>query len=303
MSGEAVTGNRLRAATTAAVTAATAASGASLGPTSTATPSTVAPDDNPARRPRWRILAPVARVLMPLGSILGLWYLAIYFSGLPAFVIPRPERVIATLIEDRGFITIHLLATLQAAGIGLIFANIAGIGLAVLFDAIPLTRAMLMPAAITLRNMPYVALVTVLMLAFGDTLGSKVAVVALAGFFPVLVNTMQGLRAADPVMLDRMRILNASWLQTFLFVRLPYALPHIVSAQEIAASGAIIVAISAEWMISSTGLGYIINRAMQTYRGDQVYAVALLGTFLSFLIYTVVHQIGRRLDWRDRGKR
>jgi NitT/TauT family transport system permease protein len=150
--------------------------------------------------------------------------------------------------------------------------------------------------------MPYVALVTVLMLAFGDTLGSKVAVVALAGFFPVLVNTMQGLRAADPVMLDRMRILNASWAQTFLFVRLPYALPHIVSAQEIAASGAIIVAISAEWMISSTGLGYIINRAMQTYRGDQVYAVALLGTFLSFLIYTVVHQIGRRLDWRDRGK-
>ena len=252
----------------------------------------------PARGLSWKILAPVLRVLMPLGSILGLWYLAIYFSGLPAFVIPRPERVIETLIEDRSFITVHLLATLQAAGIGLVIANVAGVGLAVMFDAIPLTRAMLMPAAITLRNMPYVALVTVLMLAFGDTLGSKVAVVALAGFFPVLVNTMQGLRAADPVMLDRMRILNASWSRTFLSVRLPYALPFIISAQEIAASGSIIVAISAEWMISSTGLGYIINRAMQTYRGDQVYAVALLATFLSFLIYTLVHQIGRRLDWR-----
>ncbi len=299
MSGEALTGNRLQVAATATAAAPAAASGSTPGPSSTAT---AAPGDTPARRPRRRILAPAARVLMPVGSILGLWYLAIWFSGLPAFVIPRPERVIATLIEDRGFITVHLLATLRAAGLGLIFANIAGIGLAVLFDAIPLARAMLMPAAITLRNMPYVALVTVLMLAFGDTLGSKVCVVALAGFFPVLVNTMQGLRAADPVMLDRMRILNASWLQTFLFVRLPYALPHIVSAQEIAASGAIIVAISAEWMISSTGLGYIINRAMQTYRGDQVYAVALLATFLSFLIYTVVHQLGRRLDWRSRGK-
>jgi len=251
----------------------------------------------------WRSLGPVLKVLMPLASILGLWYLAIYFSGLPAFVIPRPERVIATLIEDRSFITVHLLATLQAAAIGLVFANIAGVGLAVLFDAIPLTRAMLMPAAITLRNMPYVALVTVLMLAFGDTMGSKVAVVALAGFFPVLVNTMQGLRAADPVMLDRMRILNAGWARSFWSVRLPYALPFIVSAQEIAASGAIIVAISAEWMISSTGLGYIINRAMQTYRGDQVYAVALLATFLSFLIYTIVHQIGQRLDWRGRSDR
>jgi ABC-type nitrate/sulfonate/bicarbonate transport system permease component len=111
---------------------------------------------------------------------------------------------------------------------------------------------------------------------------------------------MQGLRAADPVMLDRMRILNASWARTFLSVRLPYALPHIIAAQEIAASGSIIVAISAEWMISATGLGFIINRAMQTYRGDQVYAVALLATFLSFLIYSLVHAIGQRLDWRAR---
>jgi NitT/TauT family transport system permease protein len=250
--------------------------------------------------PRLR-LAPVLRVLAPIASILALWYLAIWFSGLPAFVIPRPERVVATLIEDRSFITVHLIATLEAAGLGLIFANLAGIGLAVLFDVLPWSRPALLPAAITLRNMPYVALVTVLMLAFGDTLGSKVAVVALAGFFPVLVNTMEGLRAADPVMLDRMRILNASWARTFWSVRLPYAFPHILSAQEIAASGSIIVAISAEWMISSTGLGYIINRAMQTYRGDQVYAVALLATFLSFLIYTLVHQIGRRLDWRVRG--
>ena len=57
-----------------------------------------------------------------------------------------------------------------------------------------------------------------------------------------------------------MRVLNASWLETFLHVRIPYALPFIVSAQEITGSGSIIVAIAAEWMISSTGLGYIINR-------------------------------------------
>lgn len=254
------------------------------------------------RRFSWRSLVPVWRILMPFCSILALWYLAIAFSGLPAFVIPRPERVVATLIEDRSFITVHLLATLQVAAVGLVFANIVGIGLALLFDAIPFTRQALMPAAITLRNMPYVALITVLSLAFGDTMGSKVSVVAIAGFFPVLVNTMQGLRAADPVMMDRMRILNASWSRTFLSVRLPYALPAIIAAQEIAASGSIIVAITAEWMISSTGLGYIINRAMQTYRGDQVYAVSLLATFLSFLIYSFVHQIGRRLDWRGPDK-
>ena len=245
-----------------------------------------------------RALGAALRLAMPILSILALWYLAILFSGLPAFVIPRPERVLETLVEDRSFITVHLLATLEVAALGFVAANAAGIGLAVLFDSLPFTRSLLMPAAITLRNVPYVALVTVLALAFGDTVGSKVAIVALAGFFPVLVNTAQGLRAADDVLLDRMRILNASWMQTFWQVRLPFALPHIVAAQEITGSGSIIVAISAEWMISSTGLGSVINRALQTYRGDQVYAVALLATLLSFAIYALVHAIGRRLDWR-----
>jgi ABC-type nitrate/sulfonate/bicarbonate transport system permease component len=95
-----------------------------------------------------------------------------------------------------------------------------------------------------------------------------------------------------------MRVLNASWLETFLHVRLPYALPFIVSAQEITGSGSIIVAIAAEWMISSTGLGYIINRAMQQYRGDQVYAVAFLAAILSFAVYSLVHVIGERLNWQ-----
>jgi NitT/TauT family transport system permease protein len=238
------------------------------------------------------------RVAMPLASIVALWYLAILLSGLPAFVIPRPERVLQTLVADRSFITVHLVETLKVAALGFVFANVIGIGLASLFVAMPAGRHVVMPVAITLRNVPYVALVTVLVLAFGDTLGSKVAIVVLAGFFPVLVNTYRGLLAADGVILDRMRVLNGSPVQTFLYVRLPYALPYIVSAQEITGSGSIIVAIAAEWMISSSGLGYVINRAMQQYRGDQVYAVALLAALLSFGIYSVVHVIGQRLDWQ-----
>jgi NitT/TauT family transport system permease protein len=245
-----------------------------------------------------RLLQMLLRAVIPLLSILALWYLAIYTSGLPAFVIPRPERVMGTLISDRTFITVHLISTLQVAAIGFILSNVVGIGLAVLFLAFPFGRQVLMPAAITLRNMPYVALVTVLVLAFGDSIGSKVAIVVLAGFFPVLVNTSRGLQAADPVALDRMRVLNASWWETFAHVRMPYALPFIVSAQEITGSGSIIVAIAAEWMISSTGLGYIINRAMQQYRGDQVYAVAFLAALLSFMVYTIVHVIGERLNWQ-----
>ena len=173
------------------------------------------------------------QVGMPVVSILALWYLAILTTGLPAFVIPRPERVLQALVADRALITHHLIETLKAAAVGYVLANVVGIGLAALLVAVPVVRQVVMPAAITLRNVPYVALVTVLSLALGDTLGSKVAIVVLAGFFPVLVNTYRGLLAADPVALDRMRVLSASPLEIFLHVRLPYALPYIVSAQEI----------------------------------------------------------------------
>ena len=272
-----------------------------MTPALSATPARAAPGAFAARAgggAMRRIGLPLLRALAPFGSILALWYLAIWFSGLPAFVIPRPERVLEALLADPDLVLVHLPATLEVAALGFLFANVAGIGLAVLFDALPATRHMLMPAAITLRNVPYVAMITVLMLAFGDTLGSKVAIVAVSGFFPVLVNTMQGLRAADPELLDRMAILNASWFQTFRLVRLPYALPHVVAAQEITGSGSIIVAVTAEWLVSGVGLGFVINRAMQTYRGDQVYAVALLATLASFAAYAAVRAIGRRLDWR-----
>jgi NitT/TauT family transport system permease protein len=161
---------------------------------------------------------------------------------------------------------------------------------------------LLMPAAVTLRNVPYVALATVLSLALGDTMLSKVLIIATAGFFPVLVNTVRGMRSVDSVVLDRMRILDASPWRVFWQVRLPYALPYVVAAQEIVGSASIAVAIAAEWMLSSTGLGYVINRSMTQYRGDQVYAVALLAAAMSYLVYVLIQQLSQRLNWADRSR-
>src|SRR4029079_17405200 len=135
---------------------------------------------------RGRGMSWTLRVATPVLSVLALWYLAIWFSGLPAFVIPRPERVLEVLWVDRAFIFEHLMATLQVAAIGCLGPNIVGIGMAILFDLLPPTRHMLMPAAITLRNVPYIALISVLMLAFGDSILSQTPIVDPAGFLSVL---------------------------------------------------------------------------------------------------------------------
>lgn len=249
-----------------------------------------------------RALRIASRIAFPIASILGLWYLAIALSGLPEFVIPRPTQVLAVLTQETSFVTQHLVVTLKAAALGFLLANLLGISLAVLFTSVPLFNRLLMPAAITIRNVPYVALASVLVLAVGDGLWTKVMIVTIAGFFPVLVNTMRGLRSVDTVVLDRMRILDVSPWKVFLQVRLPYSVPYILAAQEITGSGSIIVAVAAEWMISSEGLGYVINRAMAQYRGDQVYAVALLAAVLSYSIYMLVQVIGARINWSERAR-
>lgn len=241
----------------------------------------------------------VMKIVLPALTILGLWYLAIFWSGLPAFVLPRPESVLKALVESYPVIWVNLLQTLQVAFIGYVIANVVGIGLAVLFVVFPLGRTLTMPAAITIRNIPWVILVSVLGLSMGDGMATKITVVVLASFFPVMVNTYRGLLSVDSILLDRMRILDAPLWEVFAKVRFPYSLPYIVAAQEITVSASIVIAIAVEWMISRNGLGYLINQSMMQYRGDLVYAVAVVAAVVSILAYTAVVYLGERLNWKD----
>lgn len=243
------------------------------------------------------------KVALPIASIIGLWYLAIHVSGMPRYVIPEPLSVLRSLVDNRALFFEHFIYTLQVALAGYILANVIGIGLAILFVALPLSRDAVMPAAISIRNVPYVILVTVLALAMGDGFWTKVIIVTMAGFFPVLINTYRGLRSVDPIILDRMRILDASLLDIFVRVRIPYSVPYIVAAQEITGSSSIVIAISVEWMISRSGLGYLINQSMMAYSGERVYAVALIAAAFSFGAYSLIHFLGNRLNWADRGDR
>jgi NitT/TauT family transport system permease protein len=121
----------------------------------------------------------------------------------------------------------------------------------------------------------------------------------MGGFFPVLVNTYRGLLSVDSIVLDRMRILDATLWDVYCRVRLPYSIPYIIAAQEITGSSSIIIAISVEWMISRSGLGYLINQAMMAYAGERVYAIAVIATAFSFLAYTLIHFVGTKLNWAE----
>ena len=212
-------------------------------------------------------------------------------------MLPRPERVLQALLSDWRLISLHLWYT-PGGGDRLRHGHPAGIGLAVLFTSFPIGRYRHAgrdhPAQYPLRGAGVGS-------GAGDgrRMATKVMIVTLAGFFPVLVNTYRGLQSVDPIVLDRMRILDASWWEVFSKVRFPYSIPYILAAQEITGSASIVVSIAVEWMISRTGLGYVIHQGMMQYRGDLVYAVALIAALFSFGVYTLIHYFGERLDWRE----
>ena len=245
------------------------------------------------------MLRALGRVVAPVVVIFGLWELAIVASGMPGFVLPRPQQVVGTLVADWAQISRHLAATLSIALVGYLAANLVSIALSVLLLYVPVAEHAVMPAAIWIRNIPFVALAPILLLVLGDRPSAKIFVVVLACFFPVLVNTSQGLRNVDPVVLDRMHVLNASEWQVFWHVRFFYALDLFIAAQKIVITLSVIVAIAAEWLTSSVGLGYLLNRYLMQYRGDGVYAVSILAATVSILLFVLVQQLEKvLLPWK-----
>lgn len=245
----------------------------------------------------------ITRAVAPVIVILACWEIAIYTSGLPGFVLPRPEQVAVALYKNRVSIGENLGATLVVALGGYAAANVISIILAVLLLYVPSTENAIMPAAIWIRNIPFVALAPILLLMIGDNPLSKILVVILACFFPVLVNTAQGLRNADAVILDRMHVLNASEWEIFWNVRFFYALDLFIAAQKIVITLSVIVAIAAEWLTSSVGLGYLLNRFLSQYEGDGVYAVSIVAATVSILLFVLVQKAEAvLLPWKQNAK-
>ena len=233
--------------------------------------------------------------LLVFFSLPIVWLVGTSISQLPSSILPPPQMVVELLWEERSSLFGHTIATLKVAIIGYVISNIIAVGLAVSFLYIRGLEHFITPWTVIIRNIPYVAIASILIVTMGDTIGPKLIIVVLVTFFPLLANLKKGLRATPDVMLDRMRTLNASRWQVFLKVRWPNALPFYIAAHEIAFTGSIIGAIIAEWFFASEGLGYLIVQSTTEYRADRLYAVALIASLLSVAFYIGIRIADRHL--------
>ena len=248
-----------------------------------------------ARVPRklTRHLRDFAPALLLIAGLLALWEVVSRAVEMPDWLLPAPSDIGASFGEAAPLLGPHVAATVTAAAAGYALALVSAVLLAAAIDRWGLARRAIYPLLVTSQTIPTFALAPLLAIWFGFGLLPKVLVVALVCFFPIVVATVGGLRAADKEMLDLVRGMGASDRQLFLKVRLPAAVPSVISGMKIAATYSVIGAVIAEWTGASQGLGLYLLRASNSFQTDQVFAVIAVIALLSIALFGCVELVGR----------
>lgn len=214
---------------------------------------------------------------------------------MPPYLLPTPGRVLARLLDPASGLPGHLAATAAAGVGGLIVGAAAGAALAALFVAArPVERA-LYPWVLVSQTLPAAALAPLLTIWLGNGLAPRLTMAALFAFFPVLVNTAQGLRRIGPEQFDLLRAWGATPAQVFRLLRLPACLPGLFAGLKIGSTLAVVGAIVGELAGSSSGLGYVISIATYHLQTDRVFAAVALAAALSLSLYLAIVVIERRV--------
>jgi len=210
-------------------------------------------------------------------AVVALWQLYVAVSGVRESIFPSPLEVARALGRDSGVLVSAGWTTLSEILLGYAVAIVVGVALAVAVSSSRLIERALYPWLVVSQMIPIPAIAPVVVLWTGFDIRPRLIVIALVSFFPIAVNTIDGLRATDAELVGLLRTLGAGRRQLFRVARLPTALPYLFSGLRVAAALAVIGAVFAEWVGASSGLGYLIlSYSSQTETADVFAAIAVL---------------------------
>ncbi|WCN38841.1 ABC transporter permease [Aneurinibacillus uraniidurans] len=228
--------------------------------------------------------------------LLAAWEIGVKMGGVPSFILPAPSEIMAGLISysDELF-GVHLLATFEEMMIGLLLSILLAVVLSVLMFFSPLFEKMFYPVLIVSQTVPLIAIAPVFALWFGYSLSSKVAVVVLISFFPLVVSLYDGLKSGDSEVVDLLRTFGANRAQIFWKAQVPMALPSFFSGLKVAAVFSVTGATIGEWLGAEQGLGYFGRRMSSSLRADGVFASVLVLALLGVLMFIVAYALEKRI--------
>lgn len=246
---------------------------------------------------RW--LPPIAIVVL----LLALWQVAASLDviadalRIEPFLVPSPADIAQSLWTDRDVLADNGWVTLQEILAGFALSVAAGVSFAAVLHLSPTLRRAFYPLLVASQTIPIVVVAPILVVWLGFGIGPKLAIIALICFFPITVNTLDGLRSVDADLVKMMRTLDASRWQTFRRVEAPTALPYFFSGAKIAVAVAVIGAVFGEWAGSSSGLGHLIQQASAQLQTARTFAAVVVLSVLAILLFALLAVLERRVAW------
>jgi putative hydroxymethylpyrimidine transport system permease protein len=248
----------------------------------------------------------VRRWVPPLAilcALVGGWELAARLDVLAnalhiePFLVPAPSDIAQALWSDRGLLADNGWVTLKEVVAGFALSVVAGVGFAFVLHLSPTLRRAFYPLLVASQTVPIVVVAPILVVWLGFGIGPKLAIIALICFFPITVNTLDGLGSVDPDLVKMMRTLDASRGQILRRIEAPTALPYLFSGAKIAVAVAVIGAVFGEWAGSSSGLGHLIQQASAQLETARTFAAVVALSTLAILLFALLGVLERRVAW------
>jgi NitT/TauT family transport system permease protein len=259
---------------------------------------TSAATDGKARRSRSFSMDPLLSLALA-AALVAITEIAARFEYVSPLILPAPSLVAATLWDGliSGYYLPHILSTSSSLIVGFLIGTAIALAVGGLLASSPRLENILTPFIVAFQSMPKVAIapLIVIWLGFGEV--AKTAIVVTVCFFPMMVNTLQGLKVRDRVQYELFQSLGASRWQVFLHLRLPTAVPYIFAGLHIGAIFALIGAVVAEFVGTGSGIGYAMLQAKAAFDVPGVYVCLFLLMILGTLLNYVMKKLEKRISF------
>jgi NitT/TauT family transport system permease protein len=240
---------------------------------------------------RGRRLAPA---LTLLGAVV-LWEAAVDGLRVPEYLLPPPSGIAAALVAEWRYLALHTAVTLYEILWGFGLAVAVGVPLAMAIVYSPAFERSVYPLLVASQSVPKIAIAPLLIFWAGIGIVPKVLVAFAIALFPVVIDTVVGLRAVEPEMLHLARSMGAGERKIFLKIRFPNALPNIFAGLKVAVTLAVVGAIVGEFIQADQGLGYALQQATAVLNTRLGFAAILVLAFIGIALFALVDAIERWL--------
>jgi len=226
-------------------------------------------------------------------ALLLVWEIGALITHQPERLLPRPSVVARTLIDRWNMLMIHGSVTLIEAGLGFLLSVVVGVPLAIAIVYSETLEKIIYPLLLASQAVPKIAIAPLFIIWLGFDLTPKIIIAFLIAFFPIVIDTVVGLRSIDPEMLQMAQSMGTVGVRSFIKLRLPNALPNLFGGLKVAITLAVVGAIVGEFVGADQGLGYLLQVAAGNLDAPLLFASMVVLSLMAFLLFLSI-------EWAER---